>query len=260
MTSTKPRTRSTVLAAVEALRNDILNMDDGQSLGLEQALIAHYGVSRPTLRKAAHIVAQENLLRVKRGPHGGYFACRPSSRGAARMAAVYLHSRKTTLREIIDAIAPIRVELAELAARSNNLEARERLGAFLEREHAQGPDQRYDDFLRCERIFGTLLGELSGNRLIGLFLEILYDFSAMLDLNKNAYIQHPERVREYRARRNQIAQAVLDREAELAVVVARRCGQVSGPWMHGDDVDQPTELLSLSDPGSRDKPKDAGLS
>lgn len=252
MTNAKPKQRSTVLAVAEALRSDILNMADGEPLGLEETLIARYGVSRPTLRQAALILGQENLLRVKRGMRGGYFACRPDSRAVARVAAVYLHSRKTELWEIADAIAPIRVELAKLAASSNNPEARERLRAFVEREFRQGPDQRYKDFLRSERVFGTLLGELGGNTMIGLFLEILYDLSAMLELDKNVYIQRPERVREYRARRNQIAQAVLDREEELAIVVARRCSEVASAWMHGDYGDQARELLNLPDLASPD--------
>jgi GntR family transcriptional repressor for pyruvate dehydrogenase complex len=249
MTNAKPKKRSAVWEAADALRRDIIDKADGEPLGSEDDLIAHYGVSRPTLRQAATIVSQENLLRVKRGVGGGYFACRPNSKAVAHVAAIYLRSRNTELREISDAIAPIRVELAKLAAGSTNVEARERLRVFVERETEQGPDQRYKDFLKAERVFGTLLGELSANKMISLFLDILYDFSAMLSLDEDVYISHPERVREYRKRRNAIAKAVLEGDEELAILTARRCGIVSAEWMRSDNNGVQTgELLGLLGP------------
>lgn len=223
-TENPSKRRSTVRAVADALRLDVIDRAHGDLVGSEDDLIERYGVSRPTLRQAAALISQEQLLEVRRGVGGGYFACRPNSRAVAHVAAVYLRSRRTRLVEILQAVQPIRVELAKLAARSRNQEARQRLRQFLEHEQRVDEAQiRYKDFVRAEREFGRLLGELSGNHVIALFFEILYDFSSMLRGTDDLYHDHPERVIETRSKRNRLAAAILEGDEEIAVVAAKRC-------------------------------------
>ena len=232
---TSGRRPSAVREAADALRRDAIDRDDGELLGAEEDLIRRYGVSRPTLRQAAALVAQENLLRVKRGVGGGYFASRPDSRAVAHMAAVYLRTRHTTVTEVVRAVEPIRIELAKLAATGENEAAREEMRQFLAREREIDNDQlRYRDFLRSEREFGRILGEMSGNKVISLFLLILYDFSGMLGRNEDIYINKPHRVGEYREKRNRLAEALLEGDPELAVVAAKRCAMNASEWLLED--------------------------
>jgi DNA-binding FadR family transcriptional regulator len=229
------RRPSAVREAADALRRDAIGREDGELLGAEEDLIRRYGVSRPTLRQAAALVAQENLLRVKRGVGGGYFASRPDSRAVAHMAAVYLRTRHTTVTEVIRAVEPIRIELAKLAASGDNEAAREEMRQFLAREREISNEQlRYRDFLRSEREFGRILGEMSGNKVISLFLLILYDFSGMLGRSEDIYINRPHRVGEYREKRNRLAEALLEGDPELAVVAARRCAMNATEWLLED--------------------------
>jgi DNA-binding FadR family transcriptional regulator len=229
--SRKPEARpSAVSAAAASLRRDVLNMEDGELLGSEDDLIARYGVSRPTLRQAAALISQENLLKVKRGVGGGYFARQPSTRAVAHMAAIYLRSRRTEVREIIEAVAPIRIALARLASNNGDKKLLASLKRFLETERQQGPDQRFKDFVKAEREFGRLLGELGDNRVIALFMETLYDFSSMLSVDEDIYVKNPERVSDYRIRRNQLAEAILEQDEELAAVAARRCSMITADW------------------------------
>ncbi|HEY3696815.1 FadR/GntR family transcriptional regulator [Phenylobacterium sp.] len=232
---TAPRRLSAVYGAADALRRDAIDREDGDLLGAEEDLIRRYRVSRPTLRQAAALVCQENLLRVKRGVGGGYFASRPDSRAVAHMAAVYLRTRQTRVSEVIRAVEPIRIELAKLAAAGDNEAARDEMRQFLAGERATPDAQmRYRDFLRSEREFGRILGDMSGNKVISLFLLILYDFSGMLGRNEDLYINRPHRVSEYREKRNRLAEALIEGDAELAVVAAKRCAMNASEWLLED--------------------------
>jgi GntR family transcriptional repressor for pyruvate dehydrogenase complex len=226
---------SAVRAAADALRRDAIDKDDGELLGAEEDLIRRYGVSRPTLRQAAALVAQENLLKVKRGVGGGYFASRPDSKAVAHMAAVYLRTRQTRVSELIGALAPLRIELAKLAAGGDNAAAREEMRQFLAADREVPDDQfRYRDFLRGEKVFGRILGELGGNTVIALYIDILYDFSGMLGRGEDIYVNRPDRVNEYREKRNRMAEAIVDGDVELAVVAARRCAMAAQEWLLED--------------------------
>jgi GntR family transcriptional repressor for pyruvate dehydrogenase complex len=229
------RRPSAVREAADALRRDAIDREDGELLGAEEDLIRRYGVSRPTLRQAAALVCQENLLKVKRGVGGGYFASRPDSRAVAHMAAVYLRTRQTQVAEVVRAVEPIRIELAKLAAAGDNDAAREEMRRFLAREREIPDDQvRYRDFLRSEREFGRILGEMSGNKVISLFLLILYDFSGMLGRKEDIYINRPHRVGEYREKRNRLAEALIEGDPEMAVVAAKRCAMNASEWLLED--------------------------
>ncbi|MGJ3627919.1 GntR family transcriptional regulator [Sphingomonas sp. MMS24-JH45] len=56
----------------DELRRLALTSEEGTLLGSEEALMTRLGVSRPTLRQAAGLVAQDQLITIKRGVNGGY--------------------------------------------------------------------------------------------------------------------------------------------------------------------------------------------
>lgn len=249
MTASTRRQKSAVRDVADALRRDAIDRAYGELLGSEDDLIRRYGVSRPTLRQAVALVCQENLLRVRRGVGGGYFACRPDVRAVAHVAAVFLRSRKTRMLEVIQAVEPMRVELATLAASCPDPAARDRLRLFVERERSISDDAlRYKDFVRYEHEFGDILADMSGNQVIALFLDILYDFSTMLDRGQDIYINRPDRVNEYRAKRNRLAEAVLEGDVEVTIVAARRCAMNISEWMMEglNEENGRSDLLHLS--------------
>jgi DNA-binding FadR family transcriptional regulator len=225
------------------MRNDALDHAEGELLGSEQELLDRYGVSRPTLRQAAALVAQENLLSIRRGVRGGYFVARPDSRAVAHVAAVFLRSRHTSQLEIINAVEPLRIELAKLAASCRDAELRAKLAQFLANQEVLDPESlRFKDFARSEREFGTFIGEMSGNSVLSLFLNILYDFSGMVTRNEDFFRNRPDRVEVYRTRRNQLAKAILDSDEELAVLAAKRCRVI---------FDEAVEDTEMADDGGK---------
>ena len=250
-----PGRASAVRRVARALRAEVLKCDDGQLIGSEEDLVERYKVSRPTLRQAVALIAEEQLLTVKRGVGGGYFARSPDARAVVHMTAVYLHSHDAKIEEIVRSVEPIRVELARLAVRDRDQKSLRLLEEFLEREKSrESAGLTYRAFLRGEREFGEILGIMSRNKVLALFLEILYDLASRIDREEDLYLNKPERVTEYRNKRNRLAEAVLEGDEEMAVFSAKRCAANATEWMMEDLRRSETmgNILNLREPGVRD--------
>lgn len=225
---------SAVQRAAAALRALALAADDGTFLGSEEELLTKLSVSRPTLRQAAALVVQQQLITARRGVNGGYFASVPSSSSVATMAALYLRSRDARLTDIVRAVEPIRAELARLASRQPDSKAREKLAEFLEQERNTEEPRNYRAFLRAERELGRVLGEAADNALLSLFLTITYDLVAQLQRDEDIYVNRPDRVERYREQRNRMVEVILEGDEELAVIMTRRCTEIVTEWIHED--------------------------
>jgi DNA-binding FadR family transcriptional regulator len=242
---------SAVRRVARALRDEVLKCEDGQLIGSEEDLVERYHVSRPTLRQAVALVAEEQLLTVKRGVGGGYFARRPDSRAVVHMTAIYLHSRAARVEEIIRALEPVRVELACLAVRNRDPKMLKLLREFLDREkELEKGELQYRTFLKGEREFGELLGVMGRNKVLALFLEILYDLAAQIDRADDLYVNRPARVAEYRSKRNRLAEAILEGDEEMAVFSAKRLAANATEWMMEDlkRAEAGQTLLNIREP------------
>ena len=223
---------------VEALRRDALKCPEGELIGSEDELLARHQVSRPTLRQAAALVAQEQLLQVRRGVKGGYIARRPTSRAVAHMAAIYLRTREASLDELGRSMSPIRAELARLAAANLDEASRQAFQDFLQREaepNVEGAGIRA--FTKSEREFGNLLGAASRNHVLSLFLDILHDLAANIPPERDLFLGRPERVKAYRQQRARLIEAILDGDPNVAVLLSKRTSELNRQWMDEDAPD-----------------------
>jgi len=238
---TKKRSKSKAVSAVDEaakqLRIYALSKEDGEFLGSEEDMIERLGVSRPTLRQASARVVQESLVTIKRGVGGGYFASRPGSLSVSRMAALYLMSRNAGLSETTAAMEPLRAELAKRAAKNKDPKLRAKLKKFidcqtdLDASDNEADKEGYREFLRSERLFGEILGEMSQNAVLTLLLEILYDFTAQLRREQDVLIDRPDRVTTYRKLRLKLANAILEGDVEMAELASHRCSGTIEEWM-----------------------------
>jgi len=231
-----------VRVAAQRIRRDLLKLPDGEFVGSEGEMVERYGVSRPTLRQAATILAHEQLLSIRRGVGGGYFSRVPETHGVAQTAAVYLLAHSTTMREIIEAVAPIKAELAILACRCKDPEIHRELLEYSQSELAEGEDF-YRTFLRSERIFSRILGRMSNNKVLNLFLTILNDFCAQIPPEQDVYRHHPERVTAYWEARARLVQSILDGDEQVAAVFAKRCAHMVENWMAGEETNRSSLAL-----------------
>jgi GntR family transcriptional regulator, transcriptional repressor for pyruvate dehydrogenase complex len=230
---------SAVASAAERLRRLSMEKEEGAFLGSEEDLIAELGVSRPTLRQASAQVIQENLIAVRRGVGGGYFACVPNSMTVSRMAAIYLQSRKLHLPDILQALKPLRTEIAGLAAIHGRGTPNEDLVIFVETEEAElleGTQPSYRGFLASEREFGRIIADLSKNDVLNLFLNIVYDLTPFTRRDEDVWVNHPERVEAYRRQRIQMAKAIRDGDDEIAKVASGRCSNLITEWTRADST------------------------
>jgi DNA-binding FadR family transcriptional regulator len=233
--STKPAKGSAVERTARNLRAMALARDDGDLLGSEEELMNIMGVSRPTLRQATGLVVQDKLLSVRRGVNGGYFVAVPDSMTVSRIAAIYLRSHEAKLASILGAVDPIRTELARTASRNRDPHVLEKLREFLARERQIEQEfYNYKTFLRAERSFGRVLGEISNNPVLTLFLAIVYDLTALVGSDQDVYVHRPDRVEAYRLQRNKMAEAILEGDEELAVIATKRCTAIVTEWMASD--------------------------
>ena len=229
---TEPETSSLVRRTAHQLRLLIAKSKPGKLLGLEQHLQKELGVSRPTLRQAAALVAEEQLLVVRRGGRGGYFARIPTSRAVAHTAAIFLEARRVGLEEIIQAIEPTSVELARLAARRRGGAGAQALRHFLEETQRRDIEKlTYVDFLREQQEFNRIMEALSGNRVLTLFLEILNNFLTLRSSEVGNWFNDRKRASGYLSLRTRISEAVLDGDEELAVLLTGRCTRQVTAWM-----------------------------
>ncbi len=226
---------------VRALRQIALESQVGELIGSEDDLLARLNVSRPTLRQAAAHVAQENLIMVRRGANGGYFAIQPSSAMVSRMAGIYLHTQKATLSELLEAAEPLRAEVVKLAAVSCDEATAIELKHLLTNDDSDA-GSGYRDFLREERRLGKVLGELCSNRVVELLLQIVYDLAARINPDEDVYRNHPERIQEYRTQRNRMIRAILENDVEYAELMSRRCSRLVAGWVADDLAGNEREL------------------
>lgn len=222
---------SVIDKVVRRLREQAQATPPGELMGSEDQLVEIYRVSRPTLRQAAALVSQEQLLLVRRGVGGGYFARRPSIKAVAHIAAIFLQTRHATLEEVIKAIEPIAIEMSVLAAANHAPQQTQQWREFLERDKV--PDD-YREFLKSEREFARLLSAACGNNVLALFIETLYEFCGFLGPEEDVFRGHPERVREYWDRRRMLVSAIIDNDPELTVFLSRRSTRLITDWMVED--------------------------
>jgi DNA-binding FadR family transcriptional regulator len=179
-TQTQDRRRAAVYAPrvgeviAATLRARILNgqLQDGDELPTETALLQEFPVSRPTLRESLRILETEGLLRIRRGKRGGCIVSSPRAESAAYHFGLVLQNRRTGLDDLGRARAVLEPACAALAAERPDHEAvADELDAIVaESEEAV---ESAHDFTASALRFHEALVRLSGNTTIELLVGML---------------------------------------------------------------------------------------
>jgi len=113
------KTAETVAAAIV---RDIVsrNLRAGDTLPSEAAMLAHYRVSRASLREALRLLEVQELIRLKPGPGGGPIVSAVDPRNLAKMTTMYLHLGGATYQELFEALLVMAPISAERAARNSD--------------------------------------------------------------------------------------------------------------------------------------------
>jgi DNA-binding FadR family transcriptional regulator len=151
--------------------------DDEWLLGSEDELMRQLGIGRPTIRQAARLLEQQQLLTVRRGPRGGLFARRPTGEGVTGAARVFLQSQDTTFRQLLEVELVLSPVCAARAAANPDIEARTSLLSHYDElsEDAYLSTRR---FMELARDFQRRVAELSQSPVLFLFVSVLMDLAA----------------------------------------------------------------------------------
>ena len=223
--------RPTLVANVVQLLEELsLAHEEGEPLGAEDALLARFGVSRPTLRQAAKVAEAERLISVRRGLRGGFYAARPDAFDAIRAPARYLRLHDATLRHMHAVSRLLAPEIAALAAACDD----EAMIAELKALHGElvGRDGEADSvraMIESETTLGSIMVRMTLNPVMALINQISFAFGN-LERDLKFYREAADR-RETRRLQLAMCEALLAHdEAAARAVAIERIALVAG-WI-----------------------------
>jgi DNA-binding FadR family transcriptional regulator len=214
----------------QALRREIIACADGAHLGSEAELLARLGVSSPTLRQAARLLEQQQLLRIGRGNRGGYFARRPDAGATAKASALYLEANETPLAQMRAAVLPLLVEVVRLAARAGAPDRREAFVKAFEdfRELTAGGDVEL--LLQRDRALTGAVLRLAGNPAIELFVLVSYRLGRIGEPRLRLFRARADYAEAWRRHTLRLGAAILEMDAELAELYVRSGSAMAERW------------------------------
>lgn len=239
--------RSAPKETADILREEILSHNGDQEewlLGSEDDMIRQLGVSRPTLRQAARMLEQEQLLVVRRGIGGGLFGRRPTAEAVSHTASVFLRSQGATYNELISTQMILGTECARLAAANPDPEQRESLRRLY--EERVPAEQRVKltayEFVRLSTEFQRRLAELTGSPALRLFVYVLMDLSAGSATIARIYEDPDRRIQTFH-RHEQISEAVAKGDGPTAAALMREHLEIILNWV--DEHTRSERLMPL---------------
>ena len=152
---------------------------EGDALLPESALMAQYGVSRPTLREAFRVLETEALIKIKRGAHGGAQVQSPSGEVAARYAALVLQYRGTATSDLYIGRSLVESPCAGILAARSSPSTVSALNTLLAqtRSMLDDPTDRLGGLSQSMMDFHSRIVELTGNQtlivLCGMFDNLI---------------------------------------------------------------------------------------
>lgn len=150
-------------------------LTDGDFLPNEAELMAHFGVSRPTLREAVRVLESERLVEVRRGSRTGARVRVPGPEVVARPAGLLLELSGATIADLLTAKAGIEPMAARLLAESGSPEAFAELDTLLEELVADG--WQSERLAESTGAFHLRVVQLSGNATLGIIAGMLHEIT-----------------------------------------------------------------------------------
>ncbi len=203
---------------------------EGELLGAEDALLARFGVSRPTLRQAAKVAEAESMISVRRGLHGGIFAARPDAAHAIRAPARYLRLHDATLKQMHEVSRLLAPDVAARAAICADADLVAELGALrAELASRDGEADSVRAMIESEGALGSVMARMTSNPVMVLLNQISFAFG---DLERDLkFYRAPADRREARRLQLAMCDALLARdEARARRVSAERIALVAA-WI-----------------------------
>ncbi|EUA23086.1 bacterial regulatory s, gntR family protein [Mycobacterium xenopi 4042] len=170
------RSPKTAEVVARRLRKMVVDgqLADGDFLPHEAELMAHFRVSRPTLREAVRILESERLIEVRRGSRTGARVRIPGPEIVARPAGLLLELSGATLADVMTARIAIEPAAAKLLAETGTEDAHNEL----ERIVSNIPTAwEAGELARASANLHRRMVELSGNTTLAIIAGMLHEIS-----------------------------------------------------------------------------------
>lgn len=168
------RPRKTAESVARDIVHDIIdqNLRSGAALPSEALMLAHYGVSRESLREGLRLLEVQGLISIRRGPSGGPVVGTVDPANLGRISTLYFHMAGATYEELYEVWMLAECTLAERAARHPDAATRAEAMAPYLAEHAPGADEEdLERFVEEHARFHAALASLVRNRVLELTLQ-----------------------------------------------------------------------------------------
>lgn len=171
------RSPKTAELVARTLRQMIVDekLKDGDFLPNEQELIAHFGVSRPTLREAVRVLESERLVEVRRGSRTGARVRVPGPEIVARPAGLLLELSGATIADVLVARSALEPAAAGLLARNGKVKAFDELERIVIEDIPASSEPA--QFAAATALFHRRLVELSGNATLAMIAGMLHEIT-----------------------------------------------------------------------------------
>jgi GntR family transcriptional repressor for pyruvate dehydrogenase complex len=171
------RTPKTAEVVAQTLRRQIVTgeLKDGDFLPNEPELMAHFGVSRPTLREAIRVLESERLVEVRRGSRTGPRVCVPGPEVVARPAGLLLELSGATVADVMVTRIAIEPLAARLLAERGDTAAYDELEKMLEEEIPAAWEA--GNLAEVSARFHRRLVELSGNAALSIIAGMVHELT-----------------------------------------------------------------------------------
>jgi DNA-binding FadR family transcriptional regulator len=187
----------------QTLRRMIVSgeLEDGDFLPNETELMAHFGVSRPTLREGIRVLESDRLVEVRRGSRTGARVRVPGPEIVARPAGLLLEVSGATIGDVRVARSGIEPLAARLLAEQGSKAALDDLETLLEQDIPQGYQE--GRLAEVTANFHRRVVELSGNATLSLMAGMLHEITerhtaAAIRKRRVADAQYQKLLRSYR--------------------------------------------------------------
>ena len=150
-------------------------LKEGDFLPNEAELMAHFSVSRPTLREAVRVLESERLVEVRRGSRTGARVRVPGAEIVARPAGLLLELSGATIADVLVARSGIEPLAVRLLAESATVEQLDELEAMLAGEVPAGWES--GRLAEATGEFHRRMVEMSGNATLTIISGMLHEIT-----------------------------------------------------------------------------------
>ncbi|MGW6360282.1 FadR/GntR family transcriptional regulator [Streptomyces sp. NPDC055092] len=226
------------------LRRQIITgeLDEGTALPSESALMAEFGVSRPTLREAFRVLESEGVIEIRRGARGGAYVMIPDATAVGRYTGTLLQYRGTTLADLYEARSMLEGSaVAVLARRHDDADLAALEDALRDAETLLTSPVEWAQ--QHDLAFHRLLLERTGNQTLTTLLESLF---TVVELHNRSFMRaHPAdedaetKVRQSHGAHAKLVQLIRSGEPERAARHWRRHLRLMSDYL----IEDPSEIV-----------------